>query len=70
MKKALLIGINYINDPDSSLQGCIEDVINMRNMLIDAYDYDVSNILTLRDDAIVTENQPTRDNIINNFLDE
>lgn len=26
MKKALLIGINYINDPDSSLQGCIEDV--------------------------------------------
>ena len=67
MKKALLIGINYINDPDSSLQGCIEDVINMRNMLIDAYDYDVSNILTLRDDAIDPQHQPTRDNIINNF---
>jgi len=67
MKKALLIGINYINDKDSSLQGCIEDVINMRNMLIDAYDYEVSNIITLRDDDIDASHQPTRDNIINNF---
>ena len=67
MKKALLIGINYIDDPDSSLQGCIEDVINMRNMLIDAYDYEVSNIITLRDDDIHASHQPTRDNIINHF---
>jgi hypothetical protein len=67
MKKALLIGINYINDTDISLQGCIEDVINIRNMLIDAYDYELSNIITLRDDDKHTSHQPTRDNIINHF---
>jgi len=67
MKKALLIGINYINDSDITLNGCIDDVINMRNMLIDAYDYDPSNILTLRDDDKHTIHQPSRDNIINNL---
>jgi len=67
MKKALLIGINYINDRDITLNGCIDDVINMRNMLIDAYDYDPSNILTLRDDDKHTIHQPSRDNIINNL---
>jgi hypothetical protein len=67
MKKALLIGINYISDRDITLNGCIDDVINMRNMLIDAYDYDPSNILTLRDDDKHTIHQPSRDNIINNL---
>jgi len=67
MKKALLIGINYINDKDITLYGCVEDVINMRNMLIDAYDYDISNIITLRDDDIHAIHHPTRDNIINNL---
>jgi hypothetical protein len=67
MKKALLIGINYINDTDIRLQGCIEDVINIRNMLIDAYDYELSNIITLRDDDKHASHQPTRDNIMNNF---
>jgi len=67
MKKALFIGINYINETDITLNGCIDDVINMRNMLIDAYDYDPSNILTLRDDDIHSIHQPTRDNIINNL---
>ena len=67
MKKALLIGINYMNDSDITLNGCIDDVINMRNILIDAYDYDPSNILTLRDDDIHSIHQPTRNNIINNL---
>jgi hypothetical protein len=62
-----LIGINYINDSEITLNGCIDDIINMRNMLIDAYDYDPSNIFTLRDDDIHSIHQPTRDNIINNF---
>jgi len=67
MKKALFIGINYINETDITLNGCIDDVINMRNMLIDAYDYDPSNILTLRDDDIHSIHQPTCNNIINNL---
>jgi len=39
MKKALLIGIDYIKNPEYYLRGCINDVIVVRNMLIDAYDY-------------------------------
>jgi hypothetical protein len=60
-KKALLIGINYLDSPTNALNGCINDVINMRNMLIDAYGYDSTNINVLRED---TDNKPTRANII------
>ena len=63
-KKALLIGINYLDSPGNILNGCINDVINMRNMLIDAYGYDSTNITVLREDTV---NKPTRTNIINNL---
>jgi len=63
-KFALLIGINYYNTPDCSLRGCINDVINMCNVLVDAYDYDRKNIIVLRDDANDTAFLPTRANII------
>ena len=63
-KKALLIGINYLDSPTNALNGCINDVINMRNMLIDAYGYDSTNITVLRED---TDNKPTRTNIINSL---
>jgi len=61
-KKALLIGINYTSIPDITLNGCIDDIVNMRNVLIDAYDYQSSNITLLRDDN--PNFIPTRDNII------
>lgn len=67
MKKALLIGINYYSSPAVSLSGCIDDVNNIRGVLIDAYDYDITNIVTLRDDELRAQYQPTRDNIINNL---
>jgi len=62
MKKALLIGINYQSIPSISLNGCINDTINIRNVLIDAYGYNPSNIVMLRDDS--SSNQPTRYNIM------
>jgi hypothetical protein len=64
MKKALLIGIDYLNIPDATLKGCVNDIIIMRNMLIDAYNYKQQNITLLRDDV---DNfiQPTKSNIIN-----
>ena len=62
MKKALLVGINYISLPDISLYGCIDDVVNMRNLLIDAYDYLSSDITILRDDDPL--NLPTVKNIL------
>ena len=66
MKRALLIGINYSSIPSIALNGCIYDVINMSNILIDAYDYD--NIVVLRDDINSPTTMPTRANIINNLL--
>jgi len=65
MKFALLIGSNYINTPKVRLNGCINDIINVKNMLIDAYDYSNSNIIMLRDDKLNL--LPTRNNIINNL---
>jgi len=63
MKKALLIGIDYVSSPTVSLKGCINDVIILRNMLIDAYDYEPSNIVILRDDS-GDFIQPTKTNIL------
>lgn len=67
MRKALLIGINYQNQPDISLEGCIGDVINMGNMLIDAYDYKIDDIVVLRDDTSDPTKNPTKKNIIAEF---
>jgi len=63
MKKALLIGIDYVKNPKVSLRGCVNDVINIRNMLIDAYDYESDNITILRDDVLDFK-QPTKLNIL------
>ena len=67
MKKALLVGINYASLPNIALSGCINDTINMRNMLVDAYGYDLKNIIHLRDDTADKTKQPTHENIINNL---
>jgi hypothetical protein len=66
MKKALLIGIDYINNSKALLRGCINDIITTRNMLIDAYDYESENITILRDD-FGDFLQPTRTNILIQF---
>lgn len=68
MKKAVCIGINYYNTPNVLLKGCIDDCINMKNVLIDAYGYTNDNIICLRDDIQNNSNLlPTRNNIINNL---
>jgi hypothetical protein len=61
VKKALLVGINYYNT-SNELHGCIDDIVNMRNALIDAYNYPVGNIVMLRDDQPAL--LPTRFNIL------
>jgi hypothetical protein len=68
-KRALLIGINYINMPEYRLQGCIDDICYMRNMLIDAYDFDKSNIIMLRDDTDDLLLLPTYENIMRELND-
>lgn len=65
-KKALLIGCNYPNQ-SNRLYGCINDVINIANTLVDAFDYDLNNITVLRDDSKSSNNVPTRSNIMNHL---
>ena len=60
-RKALLVGCNYSKD-SAKLQGCINDVVHMSQTLVDAFDYDLNNIVILRDDT--TTNLPTRTNIL------
>jgi len=67
-KRALLIGINYFNNPENTLNGCIDDIINARNILIDAYNYDVANITMLREDLKNQATFPTRINILNELI--
>jgi hypothetical protein len=61
MKKALLIGINYINT-SSQLYGCIDDIVNMNNVLVNNYLYD--QVTMLRDDTSNPSLIPTRSNIL------
>ena len=64
MKFALLIGINYKGIEDSELTGCIDDVIRMRDMLINELGYQSQNITILRDDTDNRDLYPTRNNIM------
>jgi hypothetical protein len=61
MKKALLIGINYLQT-NISLNGCIDDIVNMNAVLKDVYKYD--QITVLRDDIASPDTLPTRNNIM------
>lgn len=62
-KKAVLVGINYLND-SAKLYGCINDVVNVSEVLIDAYGYSSKDIVMLRDDSTNPAYKPTRANII------
>lgn len=63
-KRALLAGINYLHcDEKLRLNGCINDVVSMANVLKSKYGYSDNNIVLLRDDGIQNK-WPTRYNII------
>lgn len=66
-KRALLIGINYTSVPGSTLNGCVDDVVNMANVLMSHYGYAASDIVILRDDATMLSLQPTYRNIMANL---
>lgn len=56
VKKALLIGINYVGS-QNELNGCINDVLHMSNMLTQNCGYDSNNVRILTDETPV---KPTR----------
>lgn len=61
VKKALLIGINY-KGSDAELRGCINDIRNIQNILVNNCDYSTNNIRVLTEE---NEVKPTRSNIEN-----
>ena len=67
-KAALLIGCNYANNNNGyTLRGCIDDVVNVVDMLVDAYDYPPDHIVLLRDDVSNPSTWPTKANIVANL---
>jgi len=59
IKKALLVGINiYAPSLDSNLSGCVNDVQDIRSVLVDLYKFDPVNI------RVVTDERATKANII------
>jgi len=66
-KRALLIGCNYPQVPGCTLNGCINDVTNMKSMLTTRMGYDPAKVVVLRDDTASssTTAMPTRANILN-----
>jgi len=66
VKKALTIGINY-NLLGCELNGCIDDIENITNVMVGHYGYARENIVQLRDDNNNPEFQPTRNNILSHL---
>lgn len=62
-RKALLIGINYIGQPNQ-LRGCINDVNRMKTFLTESYGYKPEDMVILTDDQSHPLSLPTRANII------
>lgn len=60
MKKALLVGINYVGQ-NSELNGCYNDICNMKELLLKNYGFDEVTLLTDLDETFI---QPTRANIL------
>ena len=65
-KKALLVGINYKKNEElkvsgnSELSGCINDVTNVKKVLMENFDYHEDNIKFMTDDTCI---KPTKKNI-------
>jgi len=70
MKKALLIGIDYISKSSKlRLHGCINDANLIASTIIDAYGYERKNIKMIRDDSVNSSLAPTKANIYREIRD-
>jgi hypothetical protein len=63
-KKALCIGINYIGSP-YELNGCFNDVNNIKSKLMSNYGFNETDILVLTDDPTTSKIKPTKTNMLN-----
>lgn len=61
MNRALLTGVNRYRIPGADLKGCVNDVTNVRDVLISYYGFAVSDI------RVVTDERATKRNILKNL---
>ena len=54
-KKALLIGVNIYQTPGNDLRGCVNDVLELGNVLIRHFDFDQRKIRVLTDGKAKTK---------------
>lgn len=66
LKKVLLIGINYIDSSQNALNGCINDVKNVKNLL-NKYYPNCKQFKVLTDNSANVSLKPTRKNIIDSI---
>jgi len=64
VKRAVLIGINYVGQ-QGELAGCHNDVLNMKDYLMDVHGFEESNMTVLLDDGVHSD--PTKDNILDAY---
>ncbi len=55
-KRALLVGINNDRNPDFNLNGCLNDVESLHNLLITNYNFRDKNITSLLNEEATSEN--------------
>lgn len=55
-KRALLVGINKYKIPESDLHGCINDITNIRDILLKYFSFDVKEIRMLVDERATKKN--------------
>lgn len=63
-KRAVLIGINYVGQ-NGELAGCHNDVLNMKEYLMDVHEFEEDNIHVLLDDGV--HEDPTSENILSAY---
>lgn len=56
IKKALLVGINKYKIPGANLNGCVNDVTNVRDILLKYFGFDIPNIRLLVDERATKSN--------------
>ena len=64
IKRAVLIGINYVGHR-GALSGCHNDVLNMKEYLMDVHGIEEDNMTILMDDG--AHQNPTKENMLNAY---
>lgn len=64
-RRAVMVGINYTGDNPGELSGCHNDVLNMKEYLMDCHGFEEDDIVVLMDDGEHT--RPTSENMMAAF---